>query len=178
MYEHIPQDLTSLNNWVGWKLELRDNKPTKIPYSQVGVMASSTDSKTWRTFDEVKGIIASKEKGIGFVFDGNGIVGIDLDHCLTNNKISDIFKHIPETLNSYTEISPSGTGLHIFIRCSEYPYTAGKHKNNVEIYSSGRYFTVTGNVWLDKPIATVPVETVRALKSLSEHRIMRKIYYQ
>jgi len=163
MYESLPHDLTSLPNWVGWKLEIRDNKPTKVPYSQVGVMASTSDPKSWRTFDQVKGIVPSKEKGIGFVFDGNGIVGIDLDHCLTDNKISDIFKHIPETLNSYTEISPSGTGLHIFIRCETPPYELGKHKNNVEIYSSGRYFTVTGNVWLDKPIATVPVETVRAL---------------
>ena len=165
-YPHVPEELKSLNNWVGWKLEERDGKPTKVPYSKPGVMASSTDPTAWASFNDVCNIRPSKEKGIGFVFDGNGIVGIDLDHCLDETgKINNKFSNLAYILNSYTEISPSGTGLHILIRCESEPYETGKHKNGLEIYSRGRYFTVTGNKLPDSPniINTFSVELIRSL---------------
>ena len=81
MYESVPQELKSLPNWVGWKLEIKNSKPTKVPYSRPGVNASTKDPKAWVNFNDVCNIMPSKEKGIGFVFNGNGIIGIDLDHC-------------------------------------------------------------------------------------------------
>lgn len=146
MYETVPQELKSLPNWVGWKLETRDGKPTKVPYSKTGTHASSTDPTAWVKFDDVCNIPPSKEKGIGFVFDGKGIVGIDIDHCFAlSGTLDDTAKSIVGKLNSYTEISPSGQGLHIFIKCDTPPYQKGKHGKQVEVYSTGRYFTVTGN---------------------------------
>jgi primase-polymerase (primpol)-like protein len=165
-YDLLPLEIKALRNWVGWKLEERDGKSTKIPYSQTGVMASSTDPTSWRSFNEVCNILPSKERGIGFVFDGGGIVGIDVDHCLDENGVIDPkYEYIIECLKSYTEISPSGTGLHILIKCNSPPYETGKKKNNLEIYSSGRYFTVTGNRWLESPlkINSFSPELVRAI---------------
>lgn len=168
MYETVPQELKSLPNWVGWKLETRDGKPTKVPYSRPGVKASTTDSKAWVKFDDVCNIVSSKEKGIGFVFDGNGLVGIDLDHCFNlDGTIKKEFQEILSTLVSYTEVSPSGNGLHIFIKCKEHPYYSrdepteehpeglehfGRKKNNLEVYSKKRYFTITGIKWNGCPI--------------------------
>jgi hypothetical protein len=165
-YASVPEELKQLPNWVGWKLESKsDNKPTKIPYSQKGVLASSTDKETWRLFDDIKSIPPMKNMGAGFVFDGNGIVGIDLDHCLQDGIVDSRFKHIVDELKTYTEISPSGTGLHIFIRCSEKPYNTGRKKEDLEIYSDSRYFTITGDQFPGTPntIIEYPVELIRSL---------------
>ena len=171
MYETVPQELKSLPNWVGWKLETRDGKPTKVPYSRPGVRAASTNPKDWVNFNDVCNIISSKEKGIGFVFDGNGIVGIDLDHCFNlDGTIKHEFANVLSTLKSYTEISPSSNGLHIFIKCEEHPYYwkdeptdehpegmehFGRKKNDLEIYSKARYFTITGMKWNGCPLKII-----------------------
>src|SRR5208337_3184046 len=107
-YASIPSDLTSLPNWVMWHLGERNGKPTKIPFKSDGSSADSTDSESWTKFDNVKHTEPTKTGGIGFVFDGKGIVGIDLDHCLSADGTIDArFSHIVETLKTYTEISPS-----------------------------------------------------------------------
>jgi hypothetical protein len=171
MYETVPQELKDLPNWVGWKLETRDGKPTKVPYSRPGVRAASTNPQDWVNFNDVCNIISSKEKGIGFVFDGNGIVGIDLDHCFNlDGTIKHKFANVLSTLKSYTEISPSGNGLHIFIKCEEHPYYwkdeptdehpegmehFGRKKNDLEIYSKARYFTITGMKWNGCPLKII-----------------------
>lgn len=167
-YAAVPTELKQCRNWVGWKLESKaDNKPTKIPYSAKGILASSTDSRTWRTFEDVMRIPPSDCMGAGFVFDGNGIVGIDLDHCLdSEGNICDKFKPIVDALQTYTEVSPSGTGLHLFIRCCEKPYPQGRKKDDIEVYSEGRYFTVTGVKWRDDTpcdIREYDAETIRKL---------------
>jgi len=182
MYETVPQELKSLPNWVGWKLELNEKgKPTKIPYSRPNIKASTKNPNAWVDFNDVCNIISSKEKGIGFVFDGNGTVGIDLDHCFNlDGTVDKKFSEVLLTLVSYTEISPSGNGLHIFLKCKEHPYYSrdlptqehpegkehfGKKKNDLEIYSKERYFTVTGIKWNGCPleIKEYSVETIRAV---------------
>ena len=145
LYSDIPEEMTSLKNWVGWKIEERNGKNTKIPYSSTGVHASSTDPQTWRRFEDVSAIQPTDKKGIGFVFDGKGIVGIDIDHCIVDGVIDEKYNSIIKAFTpTYMEVSPSGTGIHIYIKCETAPYPAGKHGANVEVYSSGRYFTVTG----------------------------------
>jgi len=54
MYETVPQELKSLPNWVGWKLETRDGKPTKVPYSRTGIRAAATNPQDWRNFNDEK----------------------------------------------------------------------------------------------------------------------------
>jgi primase-polymerase (primpol)-like protein len=104
-----------------------------------GGTASSTDARTWSTFDEVSR--SHIGDGVGFVFNGEGIAGIDLDHCLTNGRLASWAAPIVKaSKGTYMEISPSGTGLHIFGRGV---VGAGRRLNGIEVYDRGRYFTVT-----------------------------------
>lgn len=138
-------------------MEMRKGKPTKAPYQLSGYPAESDNKSTWTGFDKVKHVEPTKDGGIGFVFDGSGVVGIDLDSAiLPDGTIDPMFKSIVDSLQSYCEVSPSGIGLHIFIRCNEPPYDTGRRKKyengkGIEIYSKTRYFTITGNRWGNSP---------------------------
>src|SRR5215203_5629381 len=139
--------IRDLRQWLCWRSEERDSKPTKIPYSPItGERASSTAPETWASYEEA--VRAWKEvgySGIGFVFTSeDDLCGVDLDGCLdpVTGEIEPWAWTIIEKLDSYTEISPSGTGVHILVR-GELP--AGRNrKGRFEAYDRGRYFTVTG----------------------------------
>ncbi len=140
------QSIRNLRQWVCWRSEERDAKLTKIPYSSLtGARASSTDPDTWSGYSEA--VAAYKERGydgIGFVFTKeDDFVGVDLDRCLNEaGEIEDWAQDIIDELDSYTEVSPSGTGVHILLRAT---LPDGRNrKGSVEIYSHGRYFTVSG----------------------------------
>ena len=148
-----PKELAALKNWVCWRIEpdKKSSRDTKVPYSPItGKRASPSNPLTWGTLDDA---LSCKEKymfsGIGFVFTSEcGIIGIDIDHCLENGQpnevAADILAHLPPT---YIEISPSQTGLHIFLKGTIPP--DGNRRAGVEMYSSGRYFTVTGQKYQD-----------------------------
>src|SRR5712692_2434897 len=140
----IPQELIALPRWVLWKLEERDGKSTKVPYQKNGHHASSTDSSTWTTMAGLRGADRSVFTGVGFVL-GSPYTGIDLDKCrdADTGDLEPWAKEIVTSLNSFTEISPSGRGLHIFIKGN---LPAGRNRRGkLEAYSTGRYFTMTGN---------------------------------
>ena len=84
--------------------------------------------------------------GLGFVLTADDpFVGIDLDNCFTEEgKILPWAQEIVEMIDSYTEVSPSGTGIRIFVK-GKLP---GEHcrTGNIEMYQQGRYLTVTGRV--------------------------------
>ena len=88
-------------------------------------------------------------RGIGYQFDGNGIYGVDLDHVLDEaGTLMPQAQAVVESLASYTEASPSGAGLHIFVLAPGADITRHRKKDGfVEIYGDKRYFTVTGNVY-------------------------------
>jgi len=140
-------NIRDLRQWLCWRSEERDGKPTKIPYSPLtGQRASSTIPETWTGYEEA--VRACKEHGyggIGFVFTSeDDLCGVDLDGCLDpeTGEIEPWAWTIIEELDSYTEISPSGAGVHILVR-GELP--AGRNrKGRFEAYDRGRYFTVTG----------------------------------
>jgi putative DNA primase/helicase len=126
-YGPVSGDFKSLPNWLLWRLENKNGKPTKVPYRTDGSMASSTDPATWTDFKQVQHIEPAKTGGIGIVLfafvNGRWLVGIDLDHCLRHDgTIDPKFSQIIERLKTYTEISPSGTGLHLYLWCGEHPY--------------------------------------------------------
>lgn len=147
--ESIPTDLKELDSWVGWKTEKRDGKETKVPYKPTtNSKASSTDPQTWVDFDTVK---ASPKYSVGFVFTDSPFAGVDLDGCRDpdTGELTTNAQKIVNLLDSYTEISPSGTGLHILVK-GELPgdrNRTGKIKGlkELEIYDTDRYFTITGN---------------------------------
>jgi hypothetical protein len=147
-FEAVPQLLRDKPRWVLWKLETRGSKPTKIPKQPSGSNASASDENTWSTFDEVCAALdknPSSFSGIGFVLNGDGIVGIDYDKCIVEGEIS------PEELESYTEFSPSEIGLHTFVR-GQLPEQSSNRKGKFEVYETGRFFTVTGNHYWPSPL--------------------------
>jgi putative DNA primase/helicase len=155
-YHNIPDELKSLPQWVTWKTVVRNGKKTKVPYQpRPGKkrLADSTNPETWGTFTEATSLIdfnPSAFDGIGFVFTRNDpYIGFDIDD--TNREE---FNSLIDTMDSYTEISPSGDGLHIIGRGSLPVDNSGKHPQGLGIFQHSRYFTMTGNV-LDGAIRPV-----------------------
>jgi hypothetical protein len=141
------QNIRDLRQWLCWRTEERGDEPTKVPYSPLtGERASSTNPKTWAGYKEA--VNAYKEHGydgIGFVFTPeDDLCGVDLDGCLNpeTGEIEGWAQEIIEELDSYTEISPRGRGVHVLLRGSIPP--GRNRKGRFEMYDRGRYFTVTG----------------------------------
>ena len=137
--ENIPQELRKVKQWVCWT---GSDKVPKNPYT--GGNAQSNNPDTWSSFKQaVEACEKYRFDGIGFVFsDKEPYFGVDLDHCLDNVDFCDEFV---ETLQSYAEISRSGSGIHII--CKGTLPDGSRRKGNVEMYSSGRYFICTGNIY-------------------------------
>jgi hypothetical protein len=140
-YANIPEELKRLNQWVcaneGSKVPMQANRPCA---------ASSTNPDTWASFEDA---LWSVENGyydyLGFVFNDNGIVGIDLDDAIVNGIVSPLATEVISLCNSYTELSKSGTGLHIFVK-GDIPFKGKNNLAGVEIYKTARFFIMTGNV--------------------------------
>ena len=142
----IPESLKTTPHWVVWRFEKRRGKTTKVPYNALtGAAASTTDPSTWTDFHEVERVMG-KYSGIGFVFsEDDPHTGIDLDKCRNpeTGAIESWAFDIVKDLNSYTELSPSGKGLHVLVLGNK---PVGRNRTGrIEIYSTARYFTVTGN---------------------------------
>ena len=144
--ENIPDELKVRPQWVVWKAV--GEKPEKVPYSaRTKRKASSTDLLTWSTFEEVlEAYETGGYDGIGFVLSsGDPYAGIDLD-CCRDPETGEIKRWASEVVNgldSYTELSPSGKGLHIFV---EGKIPKSLKRDQIEMYCTERFFTVTGHV--------------------------------
>lgn len=183
--ENIPVELKQLKRWVVWKPEKKPGKikPDKVPYSLqlnpvTGIkeekLAAVNNPDTWMTFDEALQLMKSKKKykGLNFVFpstsvkgDFEKLVGIDLDNVTMSNgelnptKIEEI-----KSLNTYAEVSPSGTGLRA-ICFAEFPENEEKHKGDIEVYQSGKFLSITGH-----KLVGVPATVNHAQEALTEFR--------
>jgi primase-polymerase (primpol)-like protein len=155
----IPDVLRNARAWVNWRYGERNGKPTKLPVGPSGQPASTTDPRTWSSLEDVLGP-SVRADGIGFVFtgevgpDGLCIGGIDLDDLskrreeeaddggmVRRKQRASRIVHEARSRGAYIEISPSGGGLHILGRMR--PLPKGIHRDSVEMYTSGRYFTLT-----------------------------------
>lgn len=160
-FNSIPSELKALPQWILWRAAEKGGRYTKIPYQIDGNEARSNDRRTWSTFaTAAKFYTESDANGIGFVFSRQDkYIGIDIDKCVTfsaddtekaNPIINAFAKEIIDTLDSYTEFSVSGTGIHIIIKGSLPQSVVGtgrkSAKHGLEIYQHGRYFTMTGNL--------------------------------
>ncbi len=158
--EGVPEDLRRWHRWVLWKHVVRDGWPTKMPYQVGGAPASSNNPSTWAPFEDVLDVYErGGYDGIGYVFAADGeFCGIDLDGCRDSEtgSIAPWAEEIIRRFSSYTEVSPSGTGVKIFVR-GQSPFPTGKNLKidepamggkaaGVEIYDRARYFAVTGRV--------------------------------
>lgn len=148
--DNLPDELKECVQWV-----VASN--LKVPiHARIGVPASTTNPGTWSSYGKAREAVNSgKYKYIGFVFTKNDpYVGIDLDHVidLETGKIEPWAQAIIDLLDSYTEISQSGTGIHIIVRGKK-PGIKCK-RGDVEIYEKKRYFALTGNL-LDEAHTTI-----------------------
>jgi putative DNA primase/helicase len=143
--DRIPFDLRGERRWVCWRYEERAGKATKVPITPEGAPAKCNDPSTWATFQTCLAAATRNGQiaGIGFVL-GDGFAGVDLDHARDrgSGQIAEWAARIIDRLRSYTEISPSGTGIHIICRGSLPP--GRRRKGPIEMYDADRYFTVTG----------------------------------
>jgi hypothetical protein len=152
---HIPPALRA-QPWVLWRAESRGKgKPTKVPYriSDPRRKASSTDPATWGTFEEAVTAWSRPTRrvdGIGVVLTPAAkITCVDLDRVLdADGQLDPRARTIVERCQSWTEWSPGGTGLHIFVRGQIAEALKG---DQIEVYCDARYIAVTGHRWPDTP---------------------------
>lgn len=150
-YDLIPEQLKKLNRWGVYRIEEIDGRATKVPYQPIpGNLKARVNCKdTWYDFNTaVNALILGGFDGLSILL-GDGIFGVDLDdvgddleHFECGEPTGIVYEFI-NALNSYAEISPSETGVHII--CAGHLPNGGRRKNNVEMYDSGRFFTVTGD---------------------------------
>ncbi len=142
----IPDELKVRPQWVNWKYARAGEKWTKHPYHPgTGLKASTTDLLTWSPFEDVLRAYESGDyDGVGFVFcSGDPYAGVDLDGCRDpeTGEIERWAAEIVRRLDSYTELSPSGKGLHVILKGKA---PAPLKRDRIEVYSVERFFTVTG----------------------------------
>ena len=147
--ECIPAELMRTPHWVCWAQD-------KVPMRAAGAgRASSTDASTWTTYATAAQRAERDDAlvGVGYVLTGDGIVGIDLDDVLDGEALMPWAAELIRTLDTYTERTPSGQGVHMFVRGT---LPDGMRKQQVmqdgsalECYTTGRYFTVTGDALTD-----------------------------
>jgi putative DNA primase/helicase len=168
--ENVSGDLQALDHWVPWRWEFRDGKWTKIPIDAAsGRHAKSTDPRTWSPFE--KAVRYSRKRhlpGVGFVFTSSPFAGVDLDGCRDpdTGRLEEWAREIVAELDSYTEVSPSAAGVKVFVRGALPP--GRRRKGPIEMYDSGRFFTVTGHRLPGTP--GVVMERTRQLASF-HHRV-------
>src|SRR5215204_6800519 len=165
-------DIRDLRQWLCWRLEEREGELTKMPYSPLtGKKGDSTDPQTWASFSTA--VSARREHGhdgIGFVFTPeDDLCGVDLDKCLDSEtrEMEGWAQEIIDELDSYTEISPSGTGVHVLVRGTLPP--GRNRKGRFEAYDRGRYFTVT-----ERHLAGTP-QSIEARQEQLE-RVVKRVF--
>lgn len=155
-WQNIPAALIAAPHWVVWKLETRDEKPTKVPYNaKTGGRAMSNMKATWAPFAQARRVFeAGGYDGVGFMLEPSlGVIGVDLDKCLDQmtGAVSDLASYTLDVLDTYCEITPSGTGLRFFAYGSLPPDGRRNAKLDAEMYSSVRFLTITGQRWQGVP---------------------------
>jgi primase-polymerase (primpol)-like protein len=151
-FEQIPERLRRFPHFVVWQYELADDEIKKPPFDpKTGRRASVTKPDTWGSFADARAAYDTGQfSGIGIVLTSDiGIVGIDIDHCIIVGEPSEEAKQIITAINSYTEASPSGTGIRMLL-AGKLP-GAFRRKGTVELYEDMRYLTLTGHHLADTP---------------------------
>lgn len=144
-FDGMPDELRALPRWVLWRAEVRRDKLTKVPYQANGRKAADTRPNEWTNFDTARDAFnRGGFAGVGFVFNGDGLAGVDLDHCrdAATGGVEPWAQAIIDSLDTYSELSISGTGVHLLLRGSVPP--GGNRKGRIEVYDWGRYFCMTG----------------------------------
>lgn len=165
---HIPYALLEKPNWVFYKLvpdRSRKGKDRKIPLKADMTPADVTNPGHWTYFNDLvdtlpSNVVWKDHDGMGFVFDGTGLCGIDLDNVVAEDgTINPEAQKLLDAIPGYKEYSPSDRGIHI-ITLGTPPWTGARHGEiSVEVYTDKRYFTVTTDTLPDSLLElTEPVD--------------------
>ncbi|MGD0533507.1 MAG: AAA family ATPase, partial [Methyloceanibacter sp.] len=165
IFEGMPDELKRINNWLMWRYlppKSKGGKWRKVPFQPNGKPARSTDPSTWATFEECRAAYATgRFSGVGFVFDGqpdeNGLVyaGVDFDSKAFAGEGSIRIAEWLDRLGTYLETSVSGEGLHAIAKVN--PLASGISHGGIELYTSKRYFAMTGRTeGVSRPVVAAP----------------------
>ncbi|MGE5618091.1 MAG: phage/plasmid primase, P4 family [Sphingomonadaceae bacterium] len=143
--ETIPAELRQCAQWVAWDFNAKGDK---VPInSRTGKLASVSDPSTWGNFGTAYRYAQKHNCGIGFVFtEQDPYCGVDLDDCrdpARGTMTVETWERIA-ALDSYSEVSPSGTGVKIFLKAKPDRNYNASETRGIEVYAWGRFFTVTG----------------------------------
>lgn len=157
-FDAIPQGIKGVRRWLCWRLipaptkqdPNHKNKPPMTPKNGRIVNADVTNPENWLTYEEAQSWYKRGEcSGIGFVLTNADpkICCVDVDHCINpDGSLNDEAKAVIALCsNSWTEISQSGNGIHVWFIDEAFPGDRGRKKGNVEVYAFGRYIAMTGN---------------------------------
>ncbi|AKJ71397.1 replicative primase/helicase [Achromobacter phage phiAxp-1] len=163
----LPVELKGYQQWVVWKYVMRNGEWTKVPYQPLSMNAAkANDPSTWGGYVDAMNTAnnpATECDGVGFMLSPDDpYVFIDLDDVAkrdqdgaliyadeNRDEMFAVQRKIVDEFDSYTELSPSGRGVHIITKCegkNEIFKHGGGRRLAVEIYASGRFMTMTGNV--------------------------------
>lgn len=155
------------SRWVSWKLETIKGKVTKVPYiAGTNTKAATDNPATWKTFNKIK------ETNIGIVLHDSLLLCIDIDHVLTDGKLqSEHNETIAELIleaDTYTEVSQSGTGLHLFLALTEPLTLTANKKAPFEVYNKVRFICTTGKSYgEEREVRTItPTEVLEIIQKI------------
>jgi primase-polymerase (primpol)-like protein len=171
-FDHLPPVLRKGARFVLWRYESNvRERPTKVPYQVNGCKASTTNPAHWSTFGVASNTFnnGGGYDGIGFVLNNDEFVGIDLDHCVDDDgNVEPWAQAVADSIDSYTEISPSGHGLRIFARVEPGAVPLGRRHGHVEVYGTARYLTLTGRALAQGDVAYRHDEVLALLATLPQ----------
>jgi hypothetical protein len=153
---HLPEALAPLRarrQWICWSYVWNEKKQKwdKPPLSaHTGRMekGGATNPENWGTFEQAAGTaLLMKLAGVGYVLArDDDITGVDLDHCISDSgSYNETAAAVLDFAETYAEVSPSGEGIRLFIKGKYEGTVIKKDALGIEVYTWGRYLTVTGN---------------------------------
>lgn len=150
----IPAEMRALKRWAPWRAVWNEKKQKyeKIPHraARPEYGLSNKNAAGWVTFDQAMEAYRTnldRFAGVGYLMTGpHGVTGVDLDHCVKDGVIADWAQEVIAKLDTYTEISPSGTGLHAMV-AGDVPEDWTNHERGIEVYggNEARFLCVTGH---------------------------------
>jgi hypothetical protein len=157
----VPQELRDRPQWLVWRFEHQkdEKKPRKVPYyvngqRRQGTQGSEDDRLQLVLFDAaINEMSRGKYDGVGFAFlPGDGLIGIDLDNCIDHEtgEIQERAQKIIAACSSYTELSPSKRGVHIFVK-GQVDRSFKSNQIGVEVFCGSQFFTFTGEHFSTTP---------------------------
>lgn len=168
LLRQVPDALKKRPQWLVWRMEANEDptkKPRKVPYyadggRRFGVQGDDRDRSRLVTFGAAIHAMAQRQMtGIGFAFlPDDGLIGIDIDGAIDTEtgEISERARSIIEACASYTELSPSKKGVHIYVEGRTKSFKS--NDIGVEVFCSSQFFTVTGDVWPGAVREVAPID--------------------